>query len=99
MFFKILDQSLPGYEGHGTIQIIYEIQERTQGLDLPNPDANSACTAYLPYTQEGCEVFQVHSGDVLTLGVHAHKGYSTHSVCVHVCVYIVCCLHFMFIAT
>ena len=58
-----MDRSLPGYEGYKTIKIKYEIPEGIQGQNHPNPGAKYARTvriAYLPHTQEGCIIFQVH---------------------------------------
>ena len=57
-----MDWSLPGYEGYKTIKIKYDIPEGIQRQNHPSPGAKYARTfriAYLPYTQEGCIIFQV----------------------------------------
>ncbi|KAL5489652.1 hypothetical protein EMCRGX_G018770 [Ephydatia muelleri] len=54
--------SLPGYPGCGTIVITYYIPDGTQGPQHSNPGqryTGTQRTAYLPYNQEGMEVFKL----------------------------------------
>ena len=60
--FQTLYQSLPGYEGHYTIQITYSIPDGTQSQYHPNPgERYKGCTrvAFLPDSPEGREVLMV----------------------------------------
>ena len=62
--FQILMSSLPGYEGHKTIQIVYDIPGGTQSLNHPNPGkryTGGTRVAYLPDTTEGREVLMVYT--------------------------------------
>ena len=60
--FQTLYQSLPGYEGHYTIQITYFIPDGTQSQYHPNPGERykgGTRVAYLPDSPEGQEVLMV----------------------------------------
>ena len=61
---QVLPYSVPGYEGCKTLQINYTIPNGVQGPEHPNPGQRyhgTSRTAYLPDTQEGREVLQVHT--------------------------------------
>lgn len=60
---QVLYTSVPGYEGYKTITINYTIPSGVQGPEHPNPGqpyTGTSRIAYLPDSQEGREVFQVH---------------------------------------
>ncbi|XP_068740701.1 probable E3 ubiquitin-protein ligase DTX3 [Montipora capricornis] len=59
---RVIGQSVPGYEGYGTIIINYSFSSGIQGREHPNPGQNYSGTnrqAYLPDTREGREVLQL----------------------------------------
>lgn len=82
MTSRAIPQSVPGYEGYGTIVINYSFQSGIQGREHPNPGQSYSGTsrvAYLPNTPEGCEVLQLlrrafNSRLVFTVGTSATTG-------------------------
>ena len=62
MNHRILDSSLPGYESHKTIQIIYDIPDGVQTDEHPTPGKKYCGTtrnAFLPDNKEGREVYHL----------------------------------------
>ncbi|XP_068724849.1 uncharacterized protein [Montipora capricornis] len=62
MTSQVSGQSLPGYEGYGTIIIDYSFASGIQGREHPNPGqyyGGMNRQAYLPDTREGREVLQL----------------------------------------
>ncbi|XP_068724843.1 uncharacterized protein [Montipora capricornis] len=62
MTSRVSGQSLPGYEGYGSIIIEYSFLRGIQGSEHPNPGQYYEGThrqAYLPDTREGREVLQL----------------------------------------
>ena len=56
------NQTLPGYEQYGTIEIYYNIPSGTQGKEHPNPGQNfhgTSRTAYVPNSPEGKKVVRL----------------------------------------
>jgi deltex-like protein len=62
MTHSTMAQSLPGYDGYNTIQIVYTVPSGVQGPEHPNPRqpySGTSRTAYLPDTHEGQEVLKL----------------------------------------
>lgn len=62
MMWKKYEDSLPGFEGCGTIVVTFTFYDGIQSSEHPSPGANykgMSCTAYLPYTEEGEQVLKL----------------------------------------
>ncbi len=62
MMWKKDGNSLPGYEGYGTIVVTYNFYDGTQSAEHPSPGESytgMSCMAYFPDTQEGRHVLKL----------------------------------------